>query len=40
MHGKQTTWDKGSGQGYNNMKYDPKILKFIVIITIKGVYNM
>ena len=22
------------------MKYDPKRLKFIVIITIKGVYNM
>ena len=38
MHGKRT-WNKGSGQKYNNM-IDPKGLKFIVIITIKGVYNM
>ena len=39
MHGKQT-WNKGSAKDYNNRSMILKYWKFIVIIAIKGVYNM
>ena len=39
MHGKQT-WNKGSGQEYNNMILKGWSEVHCYIITIKGVYNV